>query len=197
MYWLTLNNLAGSHTIDLSSAEDVEDDGDFQDQDDSDFSDVDSDDSDDLDDANEGLFEASAAIASQKECAIDALGDLFAEIKIGHFPYVEASTAALLANLKPHWHPGIRRASVCALLGFVATAHSIVGGPKWEKGDVAVSLARGLPVSHADNRSICRLPSTPMSPALPTPCSLPFSRSGRTRRKSQLSPSFESRVESY
>ncbi|ORY60375.1 armadillo-type protein [Leucosporidium creatinivorum] len=137
--------MLGSHTIDLASAvapdEDDAEDGDFQDEDDSDFEDIDSDsDGSDLDEANEALFEASAALASQKEVAIDALTALFAEIKVPFLPYVESSGAALLANLKPHWHAGIRRASIVALLSMVATAHTIVGGPKWEKGAAATAL---------------------------------------------------------
>lgn len=140
------NNIcaSGSHSIDLTSSvateENDEEDGDFQDEDNSDFEDVDSDsDNSDLDEVNEAQFEASAALASQKEVAIDTLTELFAEIKAPFLPYVESSGAALLANLKSHWHSGIRRASVVSLLSMIATAHTIVGGPKWEKGAAAVS----------------------------------------------------------
>jgi importin-4 len=104
-----------------------------------DFEDIDEDiDSDD----EEALFSASTAIAIEKECAADAITEMFSNIKTPFLPYVEAAVTALIPGLQHQWHDGIRKSSVAALLGFMTTFHEMSEGPKWEKGTAGVSLAR-------------------------------------------------------
>lgn len=106
------------------------------DDEDPDFEDVDEDiDSDD----EEAMFKASTAIAIEKECAGDALAEVFDHTGKGFLPYIEPSIKALLPGLKHHWHDGIRKSSVAALLGFISTLNRITNPPKWTKGSQTVS----------------------------------------------------------
>ncbi|GAA5895652.1 uncharacterized protein JCM6883_001576 [Sporobolomyces salmoneus] len=109
----------------------------LDDDEDPDFEDVDEDiDSDD----EEAMFKASTAIAIEKECAGDALAEVFDHTGKGFLPYIEPSVKALLPGLKHHWHDGIRKSSVAALLGFVSTLNRITNPPKWTKGSQSAPL---------------------------------------------------------
>ncbi|GAA5849155.1 hypothetical protein JCM8547_006464 [Rhodosporidiobolus lusitaniae] len=107
------------------------------DDDDPDFDDLDEDiDSDDED----AFFKASTQIAIEKECAGDALTEIFDQTGKQFLPYVEASVKALLPGLEHHWHDGIRKSSVAALLGFISTLNRISGANKWTKGSAGNQL---------------------------------------------------------
>ncbi|GAA5874928.1 hypothetical protein JCM1840_007153 [Sporobolomyces johnsonii] len=107
------------------------------DDDDPDFEDIDEDiDSDD----EEALFKASTAIAIEKECAADALAEIFDHTGKSFLPYIEPSVKALLPGLNHHWHDGIRKSSVAALLGFISTLNRITEPPKWTKGGQSAPL---------------------------------------------------------
>lgn len=116
-----------------TGVDDDDDEGDFEDIDE----DIDSDD-------EERMFSASTAIAIEKECAADAITELFANTKTPFLPYVEATVGALLPGLEHHWHDGIRKSSVAALLGFITTFHEMSGGPKWTKGSAGASLGANV-----------------------------------------------------
>lgn len=88
------------------------------------------------------MFSASTAVAIEKECAADAISELFASVKAPFLPYVEAVVGALLPGLKHEWHDGIRKSSVAALLGFISTFHEMSDQPKWKKGIAGVSFVR-------------------------------------------------------
>jgi hypothetical protein len=102
-----------------------------EDDDDPEYDDLDEDiDSDD----EEAFFKASTQIAIEKECAGDALTELFDQCGKTFLPYVEASVKALLPGLDHTWHDGIRKSSISALLGFISTLNRISEAPKWTKG---------------------------------------------------------------
>lgn len=113
--------------------------GDFGTGDDStdDFEDID----EEIDDEeNEALFSASTAVAIEKECAGDAIAEIFSAVKAPFLPYVETVVRALLPGLKHQWHDGIRKSSVSALLSFITTFHEMSDTPKWKKGSAGVSF---------------------------------------------------------
>jgi hypothetical protein len=112
------------------------------DDEDGDFEDVDEDiDSDD----EEALFKASTALAIEKECAADAITELFSNVKAPFLPYVEASVTALLPGLTHVWADGIRKSAVSALLHFITTFYEMSDQPKWTKGtSVSVPVPRIL-----------------------------------------------------
>lgn len=80
------------------------------------------------------MFSASTAVAIEKECAADAITEIFAQTKTAFLPYVEVVVRALLPGLTHQWHDGIRKSSVAALLGFLTTFHEMSDVPKWTKG---------------------------------------------------------------
>lgn len=80
------------------------------------------------------MFSASTAVAIEKECAADAIAEIFAQTKASFMPYVTTVVASLLPGLKHQWHDGIRKSSVAALLGFITTLHEMSETPKWVKG---------------------------------------------------------------
>lgn len=80
------------------------------------------------------MFNASTALAIEKECAADAISEIFASVKTPFLPYVEKVVVALLPGLKHGWHDGIRKSAAAALLNFISTFHDIDEGPKWSKG---------------------------------------------------------------
>ncbi|BGP17525.1 hypothetical protein JCM10213v2_005558 [Rhodosporidiobolus nylandii] len=121
--------LGGNATTDFTTGVDEDDDPDFEDIDE----DIDSDDED-------ALFKASTQIAIEKECAGDALTEIFDQTGKQFLPYVEAAVKALLPGLEHHWHDGIRKSSVAALLGFISTLNRISEAPKWTKGSAGNSL---------------------------------------------------------
>lgn len=90
-------------------------------------------------DDEEALFKASTALAIEKECAADAITELFSNVKTPFLPYVEASVTALLPGLTHVWADGIRKSAVSALLHFVTTFHEMSEQPKWVKGTSSVS----------------------------------------------------------
>ncbi|GAA6058985.1 hypothetical protein JCM10212_001695 [Sporobolomyces blumeae] len=113
----------------------------LDDDEDPDFEDVDEDiDSDD----EEAMFKASTAIAIEKECACDALAEVFDHTGKAFLPYVEASVQAILPGLNHHWHDGIRKSSVAALLGFVSTLNRLSEPPKWTKGSQTAPLGNDV-----------------------------------------------------
>ena len=107
------------------------------DAEDGDFEDIDEDINSDDEDA---FFKASTQIAIEKECAADALTEVFDHTGKAFLPYVEASVKALLPGLDHTWHDGIRKSSVASLLGFVATLNRVSEPPKWTKGAQGNSL---------------------------------------------------------
>ncbi|GAA5974435.1 hypothetical protein JCM11641_003210 [Rhodosporidiobolus odoratus] len=115
--------LGDNQAGDFTTGVDEDDDPDFEDIDE----DIDSDDED-------ALFKASTQIAIEKECAGDALSEIFDQTGKLFLPYLEASVKALLPGLEHHWHDGIRKSSVAALLGFISTLNRISEPPKWNKG---------------------------------------------------------------
>ncbi|GAA5827495.1 hypothetical protein JCM11251_003835 [Rhodosporidiobolus azoricus] len=121
--------LGGNASTDFATGVDEDDDPDFEDIDE----DIDSDDED-------AFFKASTQIAIEKECAADALCEVFDNTGKQFLPYVEASVKALLPGLEHHWHDGIRKSSVSALLGFIATLNRITEPPKWTKGATGNTL---------------------------------------------------------
>ncbi|KAK4047505.1 hypothetical protein OIO90_006147 [Microbotryomycetes sp. JL221] len=121
---------SSSNATDFATGvDDDDDDGDFEDLDEE----IDS-------DEEEALFTASTAIAIEKECAADAITEVFSNVKAAFVPYVEKAVEALLPGLTHHWHDGIRKSSVAALLGFVTTIHEMSNLPKWKKGSVGNKL---------------------------------------------------------
>lgn len=110
---------------------------DGDDADDGDFEDIDEDINSDDEDA---FFKASTQIAIEKECAADALTEVFDHTGKAFLPYVEACVKALLPGLEHTWHDGIRKSSVASLLGFIATLHRVSDAPKWTKGSQGNSL---------------------------------------------------------
>ncbi|KAK4049598.1 hypothetical protein OIV83_004096 [Microbotryomycetes sp. JL201] len=125
---------SSSNANDFATGVDSDDeDGDFEDLDEE----IDS-------DEEEALFSASTAIAIEKECAADAIAEMFSNTRAPFVPYVEKSVEALLPGLTHHWHDGIRKSSVAALLGFVTTIHSMSDLPKWRKGAAGNELQGNL-----------------------------------------------------
>ena len=110
---------------------------------DEDFEDVD----DGEDDDDEAMFNASTALAIEKECAADAISEIFSSVKAPFLPYVETVVRALLPGLKHGWHDGIRKSAAAALLNFISTFHEMSEAPKWTKGSSSVrhSLPAALP----------------------------------------------------
>lgn len=86
------------------------------------------------------MFNASTAIAIEKECAADAISEIFAHTKTPFLPYIEPVVKSLLPGLKHPWHDGIRKSSVAALLGFISTFHQMSDQGKWTKGSGGASL---------------------------------------------------------
>ncbi|KAI5478132.1 hypothetical protein MNV49_005396 [Pseudohyphozyma bogoriensis] len=114
---------------DFSTGVDDDDDPDYEDLDE----DINSEDGEDL-------FSASTAIAIEKECAADAISEIFAHTKTAFLPYIEPVVRAILPGLKHSWHDGIRKSSVSALLGFISTFHEMSETAKWKKGIAGASL---------------------------------------------------------
>ncbi|KAM0786714.1 hypothetical protein ACM66B_002156 [Microbotryomycetes sp. NB124-2] len=129
----TLFGASANATDFATGVDDDDEDGDFEDLDEE----IDS-------DEEEALFSASTAIAIEKECAADAIAEVFNNTKAPFVPYVEKSVEALLPGLTHHWHDGIRKSSVAALLGFVTTVHSMSGLSKWKKGAAGNELQGNL-----------------------------------------------------
>ncbi|KAM0750744.1 ARM repeat-containing protein [Meredithblackwellia eburnea MCA 4105] len=100
------------------------------------FEDID----EDLESLDEDMFTASTAIAIEKECAADAIAEIFAQTKTPFLPYIEPVVRALLPGVKHPWHDGIRKSSVSALLGFITTFHGMSESGKWTKGSAGASL---------------------------------------------------------
>ncbi|GAA6010123.1 hypothetical protein JCM10207_007571 [Rhodosporidiobolus poonsookiae] len=122
--------LLGDNSVtDFTTGVDDDEDGDFEDIDE----DIDSDDED-------ALFKASTQVALEKECAADALTEVFDQTGKHFLPYVEASVGALLPGLEHHWHDGIRKSAVSALLGFISTLNRVTEAPKWQKGSQGAQL---------------------------------------------------------
>ncbi|GAA6036695.1 hypothetical protein JCM8097_003433 [Rhodosporidiobolus ruineniae] len=121
--------LGGNGTNDFTTGVEDDDDADYEDIDE----DIDSDDED-------AFFKASTQIALEKECASDALAEIFDNTNKQFLPYVEASVKALLPGLEHHWHDGIRKSAVSALLGFISTLNRITEPPKWKKGSTGNQL---------------------------------------------------------
>ncbi|GAA5839614.1 hypothetical protein JCM9279_005998 [Rhodotorula babjevae] len=121
--------LGPNASTDFATGVDDDDDGDFEDIDE----DINSDDED-------AFFKASTQIAIEKECAADALTELFDHTGKAFLPYVEAAVKAFLPGLEHSWHDGIRKSSVAALLGFITTLNRITEPPKWSKGSAGNQL---------------------------------------------------------
>ncbi|BGP33234.1 hypothetical protein JCM10296v2_005028 [Rhodotorula toruloides] len=116
--------LGGNASTDFATGvDDDDDDPDFEDLDE----DIDS-------DEEEAFYKASTQIAIEKECASDALAEIFDNVGKPFLPYLEPCVKALVAGVDHHWHDGIRKSSMAALLGFIATLNRLVEPPKWIKG---------------------------------------------------------------
>lgn len=148
---------------------------------DDEFEDVD--DGDDEDD--EAMFNASTALAIEKECAADAISEIFSSVKAPFLPYVETVVRALLPGLKHGWHDGIRKSAAAALLNFITTFHEMSEAPKWTKGSGSVS-PRLFFVLCADSFRLLSRPTSPRSRVQSSPVSL---RCGTTRRTGTSSTS--------
>lgn len=128
------NNTADFGTgLDDDDAEGGEDDG---------FEDIDDDESLNSD-TEDDFYRASTAMAIEKECAADALSELFSNVKGPFLVYVEPTVKSLIPGLK-HWSEGIRKSSAATLLGFISTFYEMTEGEgaesKWKKGGEGVSL---------------------------------------------------------
>lgn len=104
----------------LTEAKNAEEYGTGVDDDEDDaFEDIDGEGDDDDDD--DEMFRASTDLALEKECAADAIAEIFTHTKAPFLPYVEAAVRDLLPGLQHPWHDGIRRSSTSALLAFITT----------------------------------------------------------------------------
>jgi hypothetical protein len=108
------------------------------------FEDID----DEGDDDDDAMFNASTALAIEKECAADAISEIFAHVKTPFLPYVEVVVRALLPGLKHGWHDGIRKSAAAALLGFISTFSDMSNesnkADKWSPDNIVSSFFLSL-----------------------------------------------------
>lgn len=107
-----------------------------------------------IEEDDDAAFSASTAVAIEKECAADAISEIFASVKAPFLPYVEAVVRALLPGLKHEWHDGIRKSAVSALLSFISTFHEMSEQPKWNKGIAGVSPSSSVLEITTDERFV-------------------------------------------
>ncbi|KAI8973597.1 armadillo-type protein [Mycotypha africana] len=87
---------------------------------------------DDLEDDFEN-FNFNSAIADEKEFAVDALGELFANTKSHFLPYVEPSLEEL-QKLTGHLYEGVRKSANQSLFTFVKTVYTMSNPGPWTVG---------------------------------------------------------------
>lgn len=87
---------------------------------------------DDLDDDFEN-FNFNSAIADEKEFAVDALGELFANTKTHFLPYLDASLIEL-QKLTSHLFDGVRKSATQSLFSFLKTLYVMSNPSPWSVG---------------------------------------------------------------
>ncbi|KAK4518253.1 uncharacterized protein ATC70_001605 [Mucor velutinosus] len=87
---------------------------------------------DDLDEDFEN-FNFNSAIADEKEFAVDALGELFANTKSHFLPYVDASLLEL-QKLTSHLYDGVRKSATQSLFTFLKTFYVMSNPAPWTVG---------------------------------------------------------------
>ncbi|KAI9354912.1 armadillo-type protein [Pilaira anomala] len=87
---------------------------------------------DDLDDDFEN-FNFNSAIADEKEFAVDALGELFANTKTHFLPYVDTSLIEL-QKLTSHIFDGVRKSATQSLFTFLKTLYVMSNPAPWTPG---------------------------------------------------------------
>jgi hypothetical protein len=87
---------------------------------------------DDLEDDFEN-FNFNSAIADEKEFAVDALGELFANTKSQFLPYFDASLVEL-QKLTSHLFDGVRKSATQSLFTFLKTLYVMSNPPAWTAG---------------------------------------------------------------
>ncbi|KZT55244.1 ARM repeat-containing protein [Calocera cornea HHB12733] len=92
----------------------------------------------DVEVAYEDIVNTSSAQAVEKEIAADALGQLFANIKLPFLPYVEATLEVLLVLLE-HFYEGIRKAAVSSCIEYVRTFY-LLANYEWTPGQPSPPL---------------------------------------------------------
>ncbi|KAI9008307.1 ARM repeat-containing protein [Gaertneriomyces semiglobifer] len=78
-------------------------------------------------------FSLNNAIAEEKECAVDALGQIFAACPTPFLPYVQESVNAFIGMLT-HFHEGVRKSAVGSLFLFMLTFYKMSNATKWIPG---------------------------------------------------------------
>ncbi|KAI9254656.1 armadillo-type protein [Sporodiniella umbellata] len=86
----------------------------------------------DLDDDFES-FNFNSPLADEKEFAVDALGELFANTKSHFLPYVDVSLAEL-QKLTGHLYDGVRKSATQSLFTFLKTAYTMSNPGPWTVG---------------------------------------------------------------
>ncbi|KAG0766238.1 hypothetical protein G6F33_004240 [Rhizopus arrhizus] len=98
---------------------------------------------DDLDDDFEN-FSFNSPLADEKEFAVDALGELFANTKSHFLPYVEISLAEL-QKLTGHLFDGVRKSATQSLFTFLKTVYTMSNPGPW---------AVGVPATYAVHENV-------------------------------------------
>ncbi|EJT96591.1 ARM repeat-containing protein [Dacryopinax primogenitus] len=96
----------------------------------------------DLEDAADAdvddILNVSSAQAVEKEIAADAMGQIFANVKLPFLPYVENCLEMLVALLE-HYYEGIRKAAVQSLIEFLRTFY-VLANYEWTPGQPSAPL---------------------------------------------------------
>ncbi|ORE08465.1 ARM repeat-containing protein [Rhizopus microsporus var. microsporus] len=87
---------------------------------------------DELEDEFEN-FSFNSPLADEKEFAVDALGELFANTKSHFLPYLETSLAEL-QKLSSHLFDGVRKSATQSLFTFLKTAYTMSNPTAWVSG---------------------------------------------------------------
>jgi len=99
------------------------------------------------------LFNASSAIAEEKEFAADCLQEIFAATKQSYMPYFEQSVEVLKTLLK-HDYEGVRKSACNSLISVISTCYGMSNPEKWQPGlpvkvpinqDVATLISQVMP----------------------------------------------------
>lgn len=102
---------------------------------------------DDDDDDDFENFNFNSAIADEKEFAVDALGELFANTKSHFLPYVDASLLEL-QKLTSHLYDGVRKSAMQSLFTFLKTFYVMSSPSAWTVG---------IPVTYAVHENVTNL----------------------------------------
>ncbi|RCH94783.1 hypothetical protein CU098_000953 [Rhizopus stolonifer] len=95
-------------------------------------------------------FNFNSAIADEKEFAVDALGELFANTKSHFLPYVEAALLEL-QKLTSHLYDGVRKSATQSLFIFLKTFYTMSNPGPWTVG---------IPATYAVHENVQRLINT-------------------------------------